>query len=150
MHGSKLELHVSQDENVVSDEQQEQTELLKHQLKVRDQLVDQLSAQLFQMVQDHPPALPQGRANNATAVPGDIEALQRQISFYQDQIEVSRNQIKEILQHTLDQSKSNVWKRERRFRLTASKAYRILHARTAQTRLKYFHESPPENIHSLK
>ena len=100
MHGSKLELHVSQDENVVGDEQQEQTELLKHQLKIRDQLVDQLSAQLFQMVQDHPPALPQARSSFNGGIPNsaseDVQALQQQISFYQDQIDQRDQQITQL------------------------------------------------------
>lgn len=92
---------MSQDDKIVSEEQQNNTELLKHQLKVRDQLVDQLSAQLFQMVQEHPPALPQARSsypnpNSISSPAEDIQALQQQVNFYQDQLDQRDQNIQQL------------------------------------------------------
>lgn len=101
---------MDQDETGVKDEQQE-TARLKHQLRMRDQLVDQLSAQLFQMVQEHPPALPQARSPIATAPSTtsgkDVQALEQQISFYQEQIDQRDLQIEQLKGSCQDLSDRN-------------------------------------------
>lgn len=95
---------------------------LKHQLKMRDQLVQQLSGQLFQMVQEHPPALPAARSslrqdsiNIAQAsTPGsdsvsreDLKALEEQISFYQNQIDQRDTAIGKLKQSCQELSDRN-------------------------------------------
>ena len=81
---------------------------LRRQLQQRDQLVGQLSSELFRMVKSHPPALPAASSSPSSAlalVPQTVEAslradlrrLEQQIEFYQSQIdkrdqEVSRLQ----------------------------------------------------------
>lgn len=91
---------MEQVQTAVTDEQQQENNRLKHQLKVRDQLVDQLSAQLFQMVQEHPPALPQARSpltmGQTTPSHSEVQELEEQISFYQDQIDQRDLQIKQL------------------------------------------------------
>lgn len=91
---------MEQAETALQDEQQQENDLLKHQLRVRDQLVDQLSAQLFQMVQEHPPALPQARSpftmGSSAQFNPEVKALEQQISFYQDQIDQRDQQIAQL------------------------------------------------------
>ena len=102
---------MEQVETAVNGEQQQENDLLKHQLKIRDQLVDQLSAQLFQMVQEHPPALPQARSpltmGNAAPSNSEVKALEQQISFYQDQIDQRDQQIEQLKTSCQDLSDRN-------------------------------------------
>lgn len=67
---------------------------LRQQLQLRDQLVNQLSAELFRMVKTHPPALAASTtAVNAptspvtTATQDELQHLEQQIEFYQTQID---------------------------------------------------------------
>lgn len=73
---------------------------LKHQLKMRDQLVDQLSGQLFQMIQDHPPALPAARSSLIVGASSssnqNLQELEEQITFYQNQIDQRDSEIAQL------------------------------------------------------
>jgi hypothetical protein len=70
---------------------------LKQQIRGRDQLVEQLSTELFRMVRAHPPALPaaispphpsSGMTNpDAERLRQELQAIEQQIAFYQDQID---------------------------------------------------------------
>ncbi|WP_404789373.1 Npun_F5560 family protein [Altericista sp. CCNU0014] len=72
---------------------------LRHQLQLRDRLIDQLSTELFRMVKTHPPALPPSssatsKSSSALALPTteevlrtDLKRLEQQIEFYQSQID---------------------------------------------------------------
>jgi DNA repair exonuclease SbcCD ATPase subunit len=71
---------------------------LRRQLQQRDQLVAQLSSELFRMVKTHPPALPASTSASSSAlalVPqtpeaslrDDLKRLEQQIEFYQSQID---------------------------------------------------------------
>jgi chromosome segregation ATPase len=69
---------------------------LRQQVQLRDQLVEQLSTELFRMVKTHPPLL---SAGSSTAVPlvsanpeadalrSDLKHIEQQIEFYQSQID---------------------------------------------------------------
>ena len=106
-----MEQQAEQSETAVQEEQQQQNNLLKHQLKARDQLVDQLSAQLFQMVQEHPPALPQARSpfsmGSSAESSSEVKSLEQQISFYQDQIDQRDQQIANLKTSCQDLSDRN-------------------------------------------
>jgi chromosome segregation ATPase len=81
---------------------------LRRQLQLRDQLVAQMSTELFRMVKTHPPALPAASTTAFSALAlmpqtpessmrDDLKRLEQQIEFYQSQIdkrdqEVSRLQ----------------------------------------------------------
>ena len=95
----------------VTELQYQETEQLKYQLRMRDQLVDQLSSQLFQMVQEHPPALPQARSpfsmGTSTSKSEELQALEQQISFYQDQIDQRDQQIATLKASCQDLSDRN-------------------------------------------
>jgi DNA repair exonuclease SbcCD ATPase subunit len=71
---------------------------LRRQLQLRDQLVEQLSTELFRMVKSHPPALPPARSSTSSALAltpqtpeaslrDDLRRLEEQIEFYQSQID---------------------------------------------------------------
>jgi DNA repair exonuclease SbcCD ATPase subunit len=68
---------------------------LRRQLQLRDQLVEQLSTELFRMVKAHPPALPGSTSTSSALVPqtventlrDDLRQLEQQIEFYQSQID---------------------------------------------------------------
>jgi chromosome segregation ATPase len=72
---------------------------LRQQIQVRDQLVGQLSTELFRMVKTHPPALPASTGTRSTheSIPSfqteegglraDLSRLEEQIEFYQGQID---------------------------------------------------------------
>lgn len=67
---------------------------LQQQLSARDQLVDQLSSELFRLIQAHPPLLaPAAEAQVARPVSQadrlrqELQALEEQIEFYQQQID---------------------------------------------------------------
>lgn len=97
-------------------EQQESMSLdsLRQQLKIRDQLVNQLSSQLFKMVQAYPPALPQApddptglAASRRSVTLEEVQALEQQISFYQDQIDQRDRDIAHLKQSCQDLSDRN-------------------------------------------
>ncbi len=67
---------------------------LRQQVKLQDQLVEQLSTELFRMVKTHPPLLSAATTTApATANPAeaalrsDLKRLEQQIEFYQSQID---------------------------------------------------------------
>jgi chromosome segregation ATPase len=75
---------------------------LRHQLQLRDRLIDQLSTELFRMVKTHPPALPPSSSSSSSAssgssalvtqtteasLRGDLRRMEQQIEFYQSQID---------------------------------------------------------------
>jgi chromosome segregation ATPase len=71
---------------------------LRRQLQQRDQLVGQLSSELFRMVKSHPPALPAASSSSSSALAlmpqtaeaslrADLRRLEQQIEFYQSQID---------------------------------------------------------------
>jgi chromosome segregation ATPase len=69
---------------------------LKQQIRGRDQLVEQLSTELFRMVRAHPPALPAAIAPShpigapspeADRLRQELQTIEQQIAFYQDQID---------------------------------------------------------------
>lgn len=92
----------------LSDAVEQELAQLRRQLQLRDQLVEQLSTELFRMVKTHPPALsPAGSSPSSalaltpqtpeSALRDDLRQLEEQIEFYQSQIdkrdqEVSRLQ----------------------------------------------------------
>ncbi len=68
---------------------------LRQQVQLRDQLVEQLSTELFRMVKTHPPllsgsssAVPTVSANpEAESLRSDLKRIEQQIEFYQSQID---------------------------------------------------------------
>ncbi len=68
---------------------------LRQQLTARDQLVDQLSSELFRVIQAHPPLLAPATETQMTVGPmsqtdrlrQELRAVQEQIEFYQQQID---------------------------------------------------------------
>lgn len=70
---------------------------LRRQLQQRDQLVEQLSSELFRMVKSHPPALPASTSGSSAlalmpqtpeaSLRDDLRRLEQQIEFYQSQID---------------------------------------------------------------
>lgn len=66
-------------------------------------------------------------------------------AFYEDNIKVTLLEAKNIFQATTKQSLCPRWYLERKKRITASTAHRIVKARSSATALKYFSGSTPEN-----
>jgi chromosome segregation ATPase len=69
---------------------------LRQQVQLRDQLVEQLSTELFRMVKTHPPllsaassaAMPMGSTNpEVESLRSDLKRIEQQIEFYQSQID---------------------------------------------------------------
>jgi chromosome segregation ATPase len=68
---------------------------LRQQVQMRDQLVQQLSTELFRMVKTHPPllsaastAVPTASANpEVESLRSDLKRIEQQIEFYQSQID---------------------------------------------------------------
>jgi chromosome segregation ATPase len=68
---------------------------LRQQVQMRDQLVEQLSTELFRMVKTHPPllsasssAVPTASTNpEAESLRSDLKQIEQQIEFYQSQID---------------------------------------------------------------
>lgn len=69
--------------------------------------------------------------------------------FYKENIQISQEKAMQIAQVTKEQAGSKDWFRERKVRVTASRAKRILSARKPETRHKYFFDGPPPDIPSL-
>lgn len=63
-------------------------------------------------------------------------------AFYSRQIEKSLSLCRETFKNTLGQAKNPNWFLERKLRISASKAHRIMKAKKKETLLKYFFESP--------
>lgn len=63
--------------------------------------------------------------------------------FYNSSILTDPSKNFKIFRETIYQAKSRSWFLERRIRISASKAHKILKARKLQTRLKYFFDDPP-------
>ncbi|PZD74341.1 Chromosome partition protein Smc [Acaryochloris thomasi RCC1774] len=66
---------------------------LRQQLSARDQLVDQLSSELFRLIQAHPPLLAPaaevttGPLSQVDRLRQELQAVEEQIEFYQQQID---------------------------------------------------------------
>ncbi len=67
---------------------------LRQQLAARDQLVDQLSSELFRQIQAHPPLLAAAAESQLTSpisqsdsLRQELQAVEQQIEFYQQQID---------------------------------------------------------------
>ncbi|WP_299407006.1 Npun_F5560 family protein [Acaryochloris sp. IP29b_bin.148] len=87
------------------DDVQSEISQLNEQLRVRDQLVDQLSMELYRLIKANPAALPPASASavapvtsNRSTPPGDalsqeLMTLESQIEFYQTQIDKRDAQI---------------------------------------------------------
>ncbi len=58
--------------------------------------------------------------------------------FFHDVISCSEEKRDDIFSRTLQQAKTRLWHEERKWRISASKAHKILRARTDSTRLSYF------------
>jgi len=68
---------------------------------------------------------------------------QKSEKFFHDNILQDPLGCKQIFVSTLAQNQSPRWFTERKLRITASKAHKILNARKLETQMKYFFESPP-------
>jgi chromosome segregation ATPase len=98
-----------------SESKVQELEQLRRQLQVRDQLVDQLSTELFRIVRTHPPALPAHTMSFATAAPStpeaalraDVRHLEQQIEFYQGQIDKRDAEIARLQQSCQTLSERN-------------------------------------------
>ena len=62
-------------------------------------------------------------------------------NFLREKIIVSREEAIQLCQKTVSQSISQIWREERKMRITASRAHKIASAQTDATRIKYFHEN---------
>ena len=71
--------------------------------------------------------------------------------FYVESVKISQDQIKSLCKLTLNQSQSKLWRTERKTRITASRAHKILRARSDHKRIEYFldHKSL-EHIHHVR
>lgn len=97
---------------------------LRQELQMREQLSAQLAAELFRLMQDHPevfsPALPPADRRGATATPAPVlqqeleqlrrqlQALEQQIPFYQEQIAQRDAEIIRLSQVQQDLSDRNL------------------------------------------
>ncbi len=86
-----------------SDQETLQTEIahLKEELQWRDQLVDQLSQELFRLIKDNPdftPQTPESEANQAQIdqLKGQIAEIEEQFQFYQTQIATRDQEIYQL------------------------------------------------------
>lgn len=92
-------------ETQISEDVQSEISQLNAQLQMRDQLVDQLSTELYRLIKANPAALPQAYGNRGTAsapssfsagedvLDQELSALESQIEFYQGQIDKRDAQI---------------------------------------------------------
>ena len=71
---------------------------------------------------------------------------------YIEKIIVTSSQAAEICKNTCDQSSSEIWKQERKNRITASRAHKIKNARKNEKRLQYFFDdlTSLENVESIR
>jgi chromosome segregation ATPase len=104
-HPSSPEIAADLPDPNLSEAERAELRDLQQQLELRDQLVDQLSTQLFQMVQAHPPALPSaGQTSSRNRDDGAelvnlTREMEQQIEFYQGQIDQRDAEISK-LQHS--------------------------------------------------
>ena len=95
--------------HISSKEVQSELSQLNQQLQMRDQLVDQLSTELYRLIKANPAALPPAQGlstadpilptSNSLAIehhPGDVSTLESQIEFYQVQIDKRDAQISHL------------------------------------------------------
>ncbi len=59
-------------------------------------------------------------------------------NFYVETVRLSKEQIKNLCSLTISQGKSDLWRQERKTRITASRAHKILRARADHKRVEYF------------
>ncbi len=94
-----------------------------------------------------PPPLPSGikelLANNVTAFGRGMSAPQDRV--YRERVSCKIEAVEQIWRDTLGQATSRQWFIERQFRVSASKAHRILRARKEETRQKYFLDTCLDN-----
>lgn len=97
-------------ETQISEDVQSEMVQLREQLQMRDQLVDQLSTELYRLIKANPAALPPASSSivattshtPATVAPGgdvvqqELVALESQIEFYQAQIDKRDTQISHL------------------------------------------------------
>ncbi len=71
--------------------------------------------------------------------------------FYVDSVKISKDQIESLCKMTISQGQSKLWRTERKTRITASRAHKILRARSDHKRIEYFldHKSL-EHIHHVR
>ena len=79
-----------------------------------------------------------------------LTAVQRK--YYIEHILVTSSKAEEICKQTINQSSSDIWKNERKYRITASRAHKIKNARKDENRLKYFFDdlTSLENVESIR
>ena len=68
------------------------------------------------------------------------ELSDSETKFFHEELELSKEKCFKLCCYTTEQSKTSLWRFERKKRITASKAHKIKNARTNDTRLKYFLE----------
>jgi hypothetical protein len=66
---------------------------------------------------------------------------EEEADFYVHNVVLDNEKAKKLCQLTIDQSRSQLWKYERKFRVTASKGHKIVRARTDKKQIDYFFES---------
>lgn len=105
---------MSQIDRSLSPDLQTEIAQLRQELQIRDQLVDQLSQELFQLIQGHPewvspvPATPSqvGFTEELEQLRQQLQSLGQQIGFYQEQIAhrdaemMQLRQVNQILQES--------------------------------------------------
>lgn len=69
--------------------------------------------------------------------------------LYETKVSLSTSEIITICKTTVSQSRSDIWYRERKIRITASKGHKISGGRMPTTQLKYFNESPNPGLKAL-
>ncbi len=70
-----------------------------------------------------------------------FELDQEEVSFIEHNVLLSKEKALKLCQMTTSQSASQLWRDERKIRVTASQAHKIAFAKSDQTRLKYFLEN---------
>ncbi len=79
---------MSQADNLTSLDLQEQVLHLHHQLQMRDQLVQQLSEELFRLIRDQPGSTQESETDSQT-----MQSLQRQFQVVKQQLALHREEI---------------------------------------------------------
>lgn len=71
--------------------------------------------------------------------------------YYVDNVKVSKQKIEQLCEMTITQGQSSIWRQERRIRITASRAHKIIRAKSDHKRIEYFmdHKSL-EHIKQIK
>ncbi len=76
---------------------------LRQDLQLRDQLVQQLSQELFRLVKGNNTFIPEqkelkGNMGQITALQQQLQAMEEQVTFYQEQISVRDTEIRQLRQ----------------------------------------------------